>query len=220
MNLKYVKIKLDHFDAKTGIIKGYGAIFGNRDAHGDIITQGAFDETLKKQDVSDIKMLYQHNMSRIPGIWTKIKADSVGLAVEGQLFPVEHSLAKDVRIEVASKALDGLSIGFITVQEHFDREFNSNMLTELDTKEVSLVTFPANNLARISEIKTKHDLALYKRHIENILSDSGIPMEEAQAILSKGISHLLVDVQSDSDNSENWAEVGESIESYKQQLTG
>ena len=38
--------ELQDIDDKTGIVKGYGSIFGNIDSDGDIITKGAYTKTI------------------------------------------------------------------------------------------------------------------------------------------------------------------------------
>ena len=48
-------------DDKSGIVKGYGSVFGNKDSDGDIITKGAYTKTIKENG-DRVRYLYQHNM--------------------------------------------------------------------------------------------------------------------------------------------------------------
>jgi HK97 family phage prohead protease len=50
-------------------------------------------------------------------------------------------------------ALDGLSIGYRTKKETFDRTKNVRLLHELELHEISIVTFPMLPSATISRVK-------------------------------------------------------------------
>ena len=71
---------------------GYGAVFGNKDAYGDVIEHGAFAETLVLAKSSGVwpAMLMQHGGMAVGaddltpiGVWTELAEDSVGLRVSG-----------------------------------------------------------------------------------------------------------------------------------------
>ena len=51
-------------------------------------------------------------------------------------------------------ALTGLSIGYRVVASRIDSKKKVRMLTDVDLFEVSLVTFLANEAARVSEVKS------------------------------------------------------------------
>ncbi|MGO8279689.1 HK97 family phage prohead protease, partial [Rhizobium ruizarguesonis] len=51
-------------------------------------------------------------------------------------------------------ALTGLSIGFRTLEEEINRETGINHLKRVKLYEVSIVTFPANEAATISTVKS------------------------------------------------------------------
>nr|WP_314095185.1 HK97 family phage prohead protease [uncultured Shinella sp.] len=48
MTMEHLQVKFapSEIDSVTGEFKGYGAVFGNIDSHGDVIMPGAFAETL------------------------------------------------------------------------------------------------------------------------------------------------------------------------------
>ena len=52
-----------------------------------------------------------------------------------------------------SRGLDGLSIGFRTVKARRDRALAARLITEIDLWEISLVTFPMLDGARISHVQ-------------------------------------------------------------------
>ena len=73
---------------------GYGAVFGNVDAYGDVIAKGAFDRSIADFKASGAwpAMLSQHGgwdmsaESLTPiGVWTEMREDGHGLYVEGRL---------------------------------------------------------------------------------------------------------------------------------------
>ena len=53
--------ELKDIDEKSGIVKGYGSIFGNIDSDGDIISKGAYTKTIKENG-DRVKYLYQHQI--------------------------------------------------------------------------------------------------------------------------------------------------------------
>ena len=69
----------------TGVFSGYASLFNKRDAAGDIVMQGAFNESLKKRGVENIRMLFQHDPAEPVGTWVDIFEDDRGLFVRGRL---------------------------------------------------------------------------------------------------------------------------------------
>ena len=41
-------------DEKSGIVKGYGSIFGNVDSDGDVINKGAYKKTINETIISNV----------------------------------------------------------------------------------------------------------------------------------------------------------------------
>jgi hypothetical protein len=142
---------------------GYGAVFGNIDSYGDVIAKGAFSRAVaaSRRGIWPA-MLLQHggflsssaDLTPI-GIWTSMSEDSKGLAVTGKL--ADTSMGRTIAALLSMQprpALSGLSIGFRTrdsVQAPDPRvpKGASRLLTDIDLAEISPVTFPANDLARI-----------------------------------------------------------------------
>lgn len=174
---------------------GYGAVFGNVDAYGDVIAKSAFRESLREHAALGTmpSMLAQHGdwsgsgdgMMPI-GVWSKIEEDDHGLRVEGRLSDTPRG--QEAYTLLKDKALTGLSIGYRA------REFTPGTkqgdprrtLTNVELLEVSLVTFPANDLARIQSVKLAAGGNLTTRDCESALRDAGVPRELAKAIVAKG----------------------------------
>lgn len=82
-------------------------------------------------------------------------------------------------------ALNGLSIGFVSKQWAYDRETEVRTLTEIDLWEVSLVTFPANEKARITGVKAADAAGITTiRQAEKALRDAGFTDDAAKAFLA------------------------------------
>jgi hypothetical protein len=132
-----------------GRFAGYASVFGEVDQGGDIVMPGAFRKSLGLRGRHRIKMLFQHDPKDPVGTWDRIAEDGFGLWVEGRLVP-EVPRAEALRRLIARGAVDGLSIGFRTVKAMREPQSGHRKLFEIDLWEISIVTFPMMDLARIS----------------------------------------------------------------------
>jgi HK97 family phage prohead protease len=128
-------------------------------------------------------MLWQHDSSQPIGIWTDMTEDSKGLHIKGQLA-LDTAKGKEAHALLKMGALNGLSIGFVSKQWAYDRESEVRTLTEIDLWEVSLVTFPANEKARVTNVKSADQMAAPK-DAERILRDAGFSKSDATAFVSR-----------------------------------
>jgi HK97 family phage prohead protease len=153
VDLKYKQISFDIKSStdsdKFYTFSGYASTFGNEDLVGDIIEQGAFTDSLKQRKP---KLLYQHDRSMVLGTITKSEEDNHGLFITAQL-PKENSLAKDVGVLMKTGAVDSMSIGFI-ISDFEENEDHKFVIKKLDLYEISVVTFPANPQAMVTEVKS------------------------------------------------------------------
>lgn len=187
---------------QAGTFSGYGAIFGNVDAYGDVIEPGAFKDTLNdwKAKGKWPKMLLQHggiglgSDDMLPvGQWDSMAEDSKGLKVSGHLFALNTERGQYVYEGLKSGELDSLSIGYQTLDaEDQTRDgVTIRLLTKLKLWEVSIVTFPANEKATISSVKT---LSLDElRELEGILGERGLSRTDRATAVSVFKSYLLRD---------------------------
>ena len=186
-------------DATAMEFSGYGAVFNNVDAYGDVIAPGAFAETLREAKGSGVwpAMLLQHGGGMLGGtaedmtplgIWTAMEEDTHGLKLDGKLadIPRARDLYTLMKMQPRS-AINGLSIGY-TVKEYTPRtkpEEPRRKLTKLHLWEVSPVTFPANPKARVTDVKSAPP-----PEIERILRDAGFSRAEAKALMADGFNGL------------------------------
>ena len=177
-----------------GSFSGYGSIFGNKDSYGDIVVKGAFDKSLQrwKEKQKFPALLWQHKADEPIGVYTEMKEDDRGLYVEGKLLKDDDPLAKRAYGHLKAGSLSGMSIGYMSVDEEYDKKTDSLMLKEVDLWEVSLVTFPANEAAQVESVKRtlmRGDLPREK-NIEAILRDAGFSRKQAKAFMSCGVKGL------------------------------
>lgn len=182
---KAFDIEYKFADGSERVFEGYGSTFGNKDLHGDIVVQGAFQKSLAGKSPA---MLLHHDMHRPIGVWEDMHEDSKGLFVRGRLTEGVRD-ADEAYALMKDGAIHSMSIGFIPTVEEYDRKDNVNYIKEIDLWEVSLVTIPANDAAMVSAVKNA-DGKVDVRELERILRDAGLSRRDAKALLSEGISAL------------------------------
>ena len=168
-----------------GSIEGYGSVFGVKDHYDDVIAPGAFVQTLKDHAKSKTMpaMLWQHDATEPIGVWLEMVEDKRGLKIKGQLA-LETTRGKEAYALLKLGALNGLSIGFISIKWEYDTDKEIRTLTEVDLWEVSLVTFPANEKSRITGVKSAGEISSPK-DAERTLRDAGFSKAEATAMVSR-----------------------------------
>ncbi len=131
-----------------GRFAGYASVFNRLDSGGDIVLPGAFAKSLSKRR-GRIRLLFQHDPKEPVGIWETIAEDAHGLFVTGRLVPGVPR-AEALKRLIEQRALDGLSIGFRTVKASREAGTGHRRLMEIDLYEISIVTFPMMEDARIA----------------------------------------------------------------------
>jgi len=122
----------------------------------------------------------------VPGKWLEMHEDSKGLAVRGVLADTE--LGNEIHTLLKMDAVRGLSIGYRTIDQGFDKEGN-RLLKELDLPEVSVVSMPMNPLAQVAHVKSRLSAAgeyvPTVREFERVLRDVGCSQKVAKILISK-----------------------------------
>ncbi|TCK31288.1 hypothetical protein EV667_1396 [Ancylobacter aquaticus] len=142
--------------APDGSFEGYAALFGRVDLGRDLILPGAFARSLAERGAGGVRMLFQHDPAEPIGSWISLHEDSVGLRVRGRLT-LDVARAREVLALMRAGAIDGLSIGFRTVEGRTDTRTKVRRLFHIDLWEVSIVTFPMQPDARIASVKHAGD---------------------------------------------------------------
>lgn len=186
----------------SGEFEGYGSVFGVKDSYGDIVVKGAFAASLNDWNNKGRlpALLWQHQMDQPIGVFTEMYEDDQGLYVKGRLLIEDDQLAKRAHAHMKAGSLTGMSIGYVLKDYEYDSGKGAFVLKEIQLWEVSLVTFPANDEARVAEVKSvlsSGDLPAPSL-VERCLRDAGFSRTQAKAVLSGGYKALR-DAESDTD---------------------
>ena len=178
----------------TGEFEGYGSVFGVKDSYSDIIVPGAFQKSLTTWGEKGRlpALLWQHNMSEPIGIYTEMREDETGLYLKGRLLIDDDPLAKRAHAHMKAGSLSGLSIGYVLNDYEYDKQKDAFILKDIDLWEVSLVTFPANDEARISNVKSllERGETPPPSKVEKALREVGFSGSQAKAFMAKGYSAI------------------------------
>lgn len=181
--------------SEDGTFTGYGSVNGNVDSYGERVMPGAFAGSLAKhkREGTNVLMLWQHNPNEPIGIWEDLAEDAKGLWGKGRLI-MEVQKAREVHALMKANAIGGLSIGYREIKATPDG--NVRNLEELDLREISPVSFPANRRARIEAVKSERMEEFARRlrdgdpmpikEFEDILREAGVPKSMATQIASVG----------------------------------
>lgn len=178
-----------------GTFEGYASVFGNKDLGGDIVVAGAFDVWLGEWRTSGmvIPILFNHSSSWVLGKFLEFRADDKGLWVKGQLN-LDTVEGKEKRSLLKQGALSGLSIGYEIYPEgwRYEPAVDAFLLTSIKLWEVSLVTFPMNESARVSDVKSAIERGGTPsiRAIERALKELGFSQKQSK-VIAKSASETL-----------------------------
>jgi HK97 family phage prohead protease len=154
MNLCIIKSVLnDGF-----IFNGYASVFDYLDSHNEIIVKGAFLKSIQRHNRESlkVKLLWQHDTQKPIGVINQISEDNKGLFVDVALNSSVNQ-AREVAALVKQKAVDSFSIGF-DIEKYRINNLGQREITQVDLWEVSVVTFPANQEAKIENIRGRYFL--------------------------------------------------------------
>lgn len=183
---------------KDGFFSGYGSVFGVKDSYGEVVAPGAFAKSIAVRAAKGRKLptLWQHRSGEPLGVYEVVKEDSTGLYLEGRLLVDDVARAKEAQALMKAGAVTGLSIGYYVLADSWNEKDRVRTLTELDLQEVSVVTFPANDEARVEVVKSMDHLLKAGRmpslpEFEDFLCEAGFSKTQAKAIAGKGLRPLL-----------------------------
>lgn len=148
MEYKSFAFELKGSNDATGDFEGYLAVFGNTDSDSDVVVKGAFKVSIASKRT--IVILWQHIQTEPIGMFTELSEDDHGLFVKGKLAIATQQGDRAYKL-LKMGALDGLSIGYITLQS--DKVKGVRYIKECKLMEGSIVTFPANTEATVTDVK-------------------------------------------------------------------
>jgi HK97 family phage prohead protease len=186
-------LSLNEFDLKfksenSAVFEGYASTYNGEDSYGDTILPGAYDNVIRQIQLKQArmpKMFENHKKYDLPvGKWLSLKSDSYGLFVAGELTP-HHSRADDLRASMKHETVDGISVGIGLTKGDWEEKSGSTGIIIKNVsllREISIVTFPADDRARV-------DLSTVKGELETIetITDLEAFLREAGGF-SKGLA--------------------------------
>lgn len=132
-----------------GTFEGILSPYGNVDGGGDVVEPGAYTKTIKEH-AGEVPMLWQHHSDEPIGMLA-LEDTPAGLMVKGSLL-MELPEATKAYLLIKAGIVKGLSIGFETIKKTL--KDGVRHLQEIKLYEGSIVTFPMNEMALITSVKT------------------------------------------------------------------
>jgi len=166
-----------------GEFEGYASVFGVVDQGLDVVERGAFTKTLGSG--RKVKLLWQHDTEKVIGVLDVLSEDERGLYFKGRLLKGIR-LAEEAMVMLRAGAIEGVSIGYRTVEAVQEGGGRIRKLLEVDLFEISLVTFPMNEAAKVTGVKS----LTTEREFEAFLRDAGYSRKEATALTLHGFKGL------------------------------
>lgn len=177
--------------SEDGTFSGFASIFNYKDSGGDIVLPGAFTKSLARHFERNTrpKLFWQHDMHQPIGSWIEFDEQERGLWGKGRLN-MEVQRGREAHALLKAKDIDGLSIGYNTIQDEVDRARSARLLKELDLVEVSVVSLGMNDLALVDDVKAAEIAGLRDRiaagdrltarQWEALFKDMGLSNSEAE----------------------------------------
>lgn len=203
---------------EEGVFEGYASVFRQVDQGQDAVVPGAFARSLNQRGVKGVKLLWQHDPTEPLGYISELREDQHGLYIKAKLN-LDVRRAREALSLMRQGALDGLSIGYKTLKSKLDEKLGVRHLIDLDLWEVSLVTFPMQAEARISDFKSAKISTI--RDYESFLRDAGgFSRNEAKALAAKGFRGAEDERDAHDPTEEKicWTHILETIEEMENQL--
>lgn len=161
---------------------GMASTFGNVDLGGDVIERGAFTDSLQRMHAKGQKLpiLWSHRADVPLGVFEKAIETDDGLFVEGVMPKSDTFVSGRIAPQLIGEraSIKGMSIGF-TIDEKRS-EGNVRYLEKVSLVETSLVVFPMNPEAGVSQAKALGHNRLTKDDLEGL---DGLTLRDLEGLL-------------------------------------
>ncbi len=140
-----------------GTVEGLANAFGNVDFQGEVMKRGAFKRTIQafKASKKGLPLMDNHRIfggtDAVIGSIIELKETQQGLFFKAFFSSVDAAQA--VRTKIREGILNSLSIGFSIIKKNLRKDGILELL-EVKLREISIVVFPANELALVSDVKS------------------------------------------------------------------
>ena len=119
----------------------------------EVFRRGAFDRTIREKGPNGVKFLALHDRGALPlGSASVLREDKRGLYVELRVSKTDRG--SEVLELIRDGALDGLSVGFEPIEHRWTPDSSAVERLEVKLREISAVSFPAYETARITALRT------------------------------------------------------------------
>lgn len=178
MEYKALQFKSDDVNESSRTFAGYASTW-DEDLGGDIISKGAFNKTMQER-ADRVKVLWQHNEPI--GMVKSMNTDAKGLFIEGK---ISKTRLGDEAIELMTDGvIDQMSIGFSIPNGKSEyNEKGNRLIHEVKLYETSLVTFPMNEKAIITSVKSVSDAIRSGAYNANEVKELSEALAELNALL-------------------------------------
>lgn len=177
-----------------GIIEAYVSIFNNIDSDGDIITRGAFLESLAKKMP---KGVWSHNWDAPIALTLEAREDEKGLYIKGQ-FVLTVQKAREAFELIKAGVIDEFSIGFRILDWEYN-DAGNRVIKKVKLYEWSPVLAGANPETELLGVKGMKD---FKYNVKG--EDEAVP---------EGTPHIVsgLDLEAQPELAETGVKVGDTI---------
>lgn len=182
-NLVLDNVGLKFAKNDTGAFSGYASVFGGVDSYRDTIMPGAYKSVIERIQAGAArmpKMFINHKSYELPvGKWLSMEEDDKGLFMFGELTPGMDE-AKTVKAAMQHGTIDGLSIGYGLNRDDVEMVEKDDGVVRIiknvsELYEISIVTYPADDAARVdlSSVKSALDQVESIKDFEDFLREAG-----------------------------------------------
>lgn len=174
-------------DSTTGKIAGYASVFDHIDGQGDAVKAGAFLNSIADYHGKGYMppLLWQHKQDEPIGSIDTLTEDSTGLWLEGTLA-MGTTRGREAFELLTMGSIGSMSIGWRSTPGGEKMAGGVRELNNINLMEVSVVTTPANELARVHSVKHLES----KTELEQLLRKAGLSRTAAKAVTARGYSGL------------------------------
>ena len=139
--------------SSEGTFVGLASTYNNVDLGNDMVLPGAFTKTLAEKG-GQVPLLMGHD-SKMPIAIAQLSDSPQGLMVQGKLI-LEADGSRSAYALLKAGVIKGLSIGYDTIKSTMDGGVRK--LSELKLWEISLTSFPMNELAVVTSVKSGDEI--------------------------------------------------------------
>ncbi len=170
-------------DSEGAGLSGYASHFGSIDSYGTAVKKGAFAQTISQRG-DKIPVLWNHWPDSPIGKPHELKEDDTGLWFNAEIVE-ETTAGKDVMALLRRGVPLGMSFGFETLRSRpleegdqidwnqapqffKDNPDEARMIEEVRLWEISVVTFPANEMATIDSVRQREQVDALSTLLEDL----------------------------------------------------